>query len=134
MNIHEYAKTVIDNTNLMINVLKSKNIITINDIAYNHIILVDVTSNNISGKVVEETLFKYGILVNRNQIPNDKQSALITSGIRIGTVPLANLNYSKDDIISLGKYIAAGINGEIPQKEVFLYLIEKYHKNINISN
>lgn len=134
MNVHDYAKNVISNTNLMINVLKAENIKTINDIAHNHIILIDVISNGISGKIAEETLFKYGILVNRNQLPNDKLSALITSGIRIGTVPITNLNYSKDDIIDLGRYLAATINGEIPQEETFLYLIEKYHKHINISN
>lgn len=133
-DVHKYAKTVIDNTNLMINTLKSENIKVINDTANNHIILLDVTDNNASGKKVEETLFKYGILVNRNLIPNDKKNALITSGIRIGTVPLTNLNYSQDDIISLGKYLADVINGEIPQNRIFLHLIEKYHKSINISN
>lgn len=134
MNIHEYAKTVITNTDLMINELKSENITTLNDAACNHIILVDLTSHGISGKFAEELLFKYGMLVNRNQIPNDKQGALITSGIRIGTVPLTNLNYSKNDILTLGKYLAAVINGEAPQKDTFLYLIEKYHKSINISS
>lgn len=134
MNVEEYAKSIIDNTNLMINVLKSQNIKTINDIAENHIILVDVTTNGVSGKIAEEMLYKHGVLVNRNQIPNDKQSALITSGIRIGTVPITNLNYSNSDITILGKYLATVINGEIPQKEDFLYLIEKYHKHINISN
>lgn len=134
MDVHRYARTVIDNTNLLIDTLKSENITTINDIADNHIILIDVTPNNISGKIAEETLYKHGILVNRNQIPNDKQNALIASGIRIGTVPITNLDYSKEDIVALGKYLAAVISGEIPQKETFFYLIEKYHKSINISN
>lgn len=134
MNIYEYAKTVIDNTNLMISVLKSEKIKTINNMAHNHIILVDVISNGITGNIAEEALFKNGVLVNRNQIPNDNQNALITSGIRIGTVPITNLKYSNNDIIILGKYLAAVINGEIPQKEMFMYLIEKYHNHINISN
>lgn len=134
MNVHQYAKTVINNTNLLIDKLKSENITIINDTSYNHIILIDLTPKDLSGKKVEEILFHYGILVNRNQIPNDKQNALITSGIRIGTVPITNLNYSKDDIISLGKYLATAISGEIPPKEFFLYLIEKYHKSINTSS
>lgn len=134
MDIQEYAKSVIDNTNLMINVLKSENVKTINDIAHNHIILIDVTPNSVSGKIAEEMLFKHGVLVNRNQIPNDNKNALITSGIRIGTVPITNLDYSKKDITTLGKYLAAIINGKIPNKENFLYLIDKYHSHINISN
>lgn len=134
LNVHEYAKSVIDNTNLLINTLKSENIKTINDIAYNHIILVDLTDNKISGKIAEKILFDNGILVNRNQIPNDTQNALITSGIRIGTVPITNLNYSNEDIKNLGKYLANVINGDRPQQELFMYLIEKYHSHINISN
>lgn len=123
MNVDEYAKKVIDNTNIMINTLKSKGVSTINDIACNHIILVDLTPNNISGKAAEEILFKHGVLVNRNQIPNDKRNALITSGIRIGTVPITNLNYSKDDIILLGNYLADIVNGEMAQKDIYQYLV-----------
>ncbi len=134
INIDAYAKEVIDNTNLMINTLKAENVKTINDIAQNHIILVDLTTNELSGKNAEELLFNHGILVNRNLIPNDTQNALITSGIRIGTVPITNLNYSKNDIVNLGRYLAAVINGKIPQQEIFMHLIEKYHSNINISN
>lgn len=134
MNIEDYAKTVIQNTNIMINTLKSNDIKTINKTAFNHIILADVTPNGISGKIAEENLFSNGVLVNRNQIPNDKYNALITSGIRIGTVPLTNLNYSKEDIIILGKYIADIIMGDIPEKEILLYLLQKYHSNINTSS
>ena len=134
INIDAYAKEVIENTNLMINTLKAENVKTINDIAQNHIILVDLTTNELSGKNAEELLFNHGILVNRNLIPNDTQNALITSGIRIGTVPITNLNYSKNDIVNLGRYLAAVINGKIPQQEIFMHLIEKYHSNINISN
>lgn len=134
MNVDEYAKKVIDNTNIMINTLKFKGISTINDIACNHIILVDLTPNNISGKAAEEILFRHGVLVNRNQIPNDKRNALITSGIRIGTVPITNLNYSKDDIILLGNYLADIVNDEMAQKDIYQYLVDKYHNNINISS
>lgn len=51
INIDAYAKEVIDNTNLMINTLKAENVKTINDIAQNHIILVDLTTNELSGKM-----------------------------------------------------------------------------------
>lgn len=134
INISEYAKTVIHNANILLNELTSGNIKVINDIAYNHIILIDVAYSGATGKDIEAKLFKNGILVNRNQIPNDTQNALTASGIRIGTVPITNLNYSEDDIKKLGKYLAAFINSETPSQEIFLYLIEKYHKNINISN
>ena len=109
MNIHNYAETVIENANHLISALNANGITTVNDIAYNHIILVDVSAGGNTGRCIEELLFNYNVLVNRNQIPNDKLSALITSGIRIGTVPITNLNYSKDDIDLLGKYLASVI-------------------------
>lgn len=134
IDIREYAEKVIKNTDILLQTLISKNVATINTAAQNHIILVDAMSEGITGKNLENKLFKCGVLVNRNQIPQDKQSALITSGIRIGTVPITNLKYSKEDIEYLGEYLATIIKGEAPQQEIFSYLLKKYHKNINISN
>lgn len=134
IDTHKYAEGVLYNTSSLIRKLKSKNLAIINNDAHNHIILVDVMPKGMSGKYIEEQLFKYGVLVNRNQLPNDKLGALTTSGIRIGTVPITNLNYAQEDINYLGDYLAAIIKGENPRLEIFWYLIEKYHKNINISN
>lgn len=134
INVHDYAEQVIANTNILLQKLIAENILTINRHAKNHIILVDVTPEGTSGKITEERLFEYGILVNRNQIPKDMQNAWITSGIRIGTVPITNLKYSSEDIEYLGEYLASVIKGEIPQEEIRLYLLEKYHKKINISS
>lgn len=134
MNVQEYAEAVISNTNLVIHTLNARDIAVLNNTAHNHIILADVTPNAISGKEAETLLFENGLIVNRNQIPNDKRSALVSSGIRIGTVPITNLNYSEDDVIVLANYIADVLNHATPRKDDFIYLIEKYHKNINISN
>lgn len=51
----------------------------------NHLILIDLTSKNISGKEAEELLGRAGITVNKNAIPFDTQSRFVTSGIRLGT-------------------------------------------------
>ena len=134
IDICGYAKKVIDNTHFLLRELNLQGLTTINSSACNHIILVDLSKNKQSGKDVEDRLFKHGILVNRNLIPNDTQSALITSGIRIGTVPITNLDYEKSDIINLGKYIASVIKGDLPQQEIFSHLIKIYHANINVFN
>lgn len=134
INVHEYAEKVIQNTNILLQKLIAENVVTINTVAHNHIILVNTMSEGITGRDMEESLFKYGVLVNRNQIPKDTQNALITSGIRIGTVPITNLNYSKEDIEYLGEYLVSIIKGETPSKKIFSYLLKKYHEKINISN
>ena len=51
----------------------------------NHLMLVDVFSRGISGKVAEETLGKAGITVNKNAIPFDQNPPMVASGIRVGT-------------------------------------------------
>ncbi|NIR53071.1 serine hydroxymethyltransferase [candidate division KSB1 bacterium] len=55
----------------------------------NHLVVVDVISNGITGLVAEKALEDCNIVVNKNRIPGDQQSAFITSGIRIGTNSLA---------------------------------------------
>ena len=90
MNVNEYAKNVIHNTNLVINELKSNDISTINNIAYNHIILVDTMHSGFSGKFVEETLLNmvyWLIEIKYLMIKN----ALITSGIELGRFQLPTL-------------------------------------------
>ena len=55
---------------------------------------MDLRESSFTGKEAEELLLKQHILVNRNQLPNDRRSANITSGIRIGILTLATLNMS----------------------------------------
>ncbi|HOI94958.1 MAG TPA: serine hydroxymethyltransferase [Syntrophobacter fumaroxidans] len=55
----------------------------------NHLMLVDLTPQGMTGRVAEETLDKSGITVNKNSIPFDQQKPQVTSGIRIGTAALA---------------------------------------------
>ena len=134
IDIQSYANNVIRNTNIMIQELANQNLTLVNSSAHNHIILIDVSALNQTGKDIEGILLQNGILANRNQLPNDKKNALITSGIRLGTVPITNLDYRKEDILILSKYLSSIIKGEKISQDILLYLIDKYHKNINISN
>jgi len=51
----------------------------------NHLMLVDLRSKGVTGKVAERVLDEVGITVNKNMIPNDPEKPLVTSGIRVGT-------------------------------------------------
>ena len=74
------------------------------------------------------------MLVNKNQIPFDSLSPHITSGIRFGTTCITNLNYSDDDTACLADCISDLLLHQNVKKEVLKYIIDKYHKCINISN
>ncbi len=55
----------------------------------NHIVVLDVASRGLTGFVAERALEESGIIVNKNRIPGDKKSAVVTSGVRLGTNTLA---------------------------------------------
>lgn len=71
----------------------------------NHLILVDLTSKNITGKAAEQTLEKAGITVNKNMVPFDTKSPFVTSGIRIGTPALTTRGMKEKEMIMIGDLI-----------------------------
>ncbi len=93
----------------------------------NHLILVDLTKRGISGKLAEKALEKAGITVNKNMVPFDDRSPLITSGIRIGTPALTTRGMSEDAMRRIADFIdralgdpknddrLGGIRGEVQE-------------------
>lgn len=71
----------------------------------NHLLLVDLTSRDITGKEAETALDKAGITVNKNTIPFETRSPFITSGIRLGSAALTTRGFNEDDFRRAGKYI-----------------------------
>ena len=72
----------------------------------NHLMLVDVFSRGITGKVAEAALDRAGITVNKNTIPYDTNSPMVASGIRIGTPALTTRGMREKDMEEVGKLIA----------------------------
>lgn len=134
ININSYAQKVISNTELFIYFLNKYGIDIVYPKSTTHIILINLSNLKITGKDAELLLFKNKILVNRNQIPNDTLGPLTTSGIRIGTVGITNLEYTQEDIKKLAIIIANLLKYKIFDKDAYQFLLHKYHQNINISN
>ncbi len=63
----------------------------------NHLMLIDLRSKGVTGKVAEETLGKADITVNKNMVPFDTQSPMVTSGMRIGTAAITTRGFSEAD-------------------------------------
>jgi len=76
----------------------------------NHLILVDLRPQNITGKDAEKLLDKIGVTVNKNAIPYDPTSPFVTSGIRIGTAALTSRGMKEADMEIVGDIIAMVIN------------------------
>jgi len=105
-----YAQNIVDNAKTMSNELLSKDYRLISGGTDTHVILIDLTNKNITGKSAEKALEKAGITVNKNMIPFDKRSPFITSGIRIGTPAITTRGMSSDEMALIVQLIDDIIN------------------------
>jgi len=100
----EYTAQVIYNAKRLASQLIDRGYDIISNGTDNHLMLVDLRSKQITGKIAEEALDKAGITVNKNAVPYDDKSALITSGIRIGTAAVTTRGmkeHAMDEIAEL---------------------------------
>ncbi len=67
----------------------------------NHLMLIDLRSKNLTGKLAEETLIKADITINKNMVPFDTQSPMVTSGMRIGTPAVTTRGMKEKDVIKV---------------------------------
>ena len=105
-----YAQNIIDNSKTMANELLSKDYKLISGGTDTHVILIDLTNKNVTGKSAEKALEKAGITVNKNMVPFDKRSPFITSGIRVGTPAITTRNMKTDEMKKIAKLIDMVIN------------------------
>ncbi|HQY52769.1 MAG TPA: serine hydroxymethyltransferase [Ignavibacteria bacterium] len=93
-----YCEQVIKNAQAFANKLIAMDYKVISGGTDNHLMLVDLRNKNISGKAAEEALDHVGITCNKNSVPFDDKSPLVTSGIRIGTPALTTRGMNENDM------------------------------------
>lgn len=71
----------------------------------NHLMLIDLRSKNLTGKIAEGALIKADITINKNMVPFDTQSAMVTSGMRIGTAAITTRGFKEKDMEAIASYI-----------------------------
>lgn len=102
----EYQLQVIKNIKRLEKVLKEEGIRLVSNGTDNHLLLLDVKNSvGITGKKAEEVLDKINITVNKNTIPNDLESPMVTSGIRIGSPAMTTRGFKEEEFAILGKII-----------------------------
>ncbi|MFN7490268.1 MAG: serine hydroxymethyltransferase [Chryseotalea sp.] len=67
----------------------------------NHLMLIDLRSKNLTGKIAEESLIKADITINKNMVPFDTQSPMVTSGMRIGTPAITTRGMKEKDVVKV---------------------------------
>lgn len=93
-----YAQNIINNAKTMANAFLDKGYKLISGGTDTHVVLIDLTNKQVSGKIAEKTLEKAGITVNKNMIPFDTKSPFITSGIRVGTPAITTRGMGYDEM------------------------------------
>ena len=76
----------------------------------NHLVLVDVRGQNLTGKVAEQMLDEIGITCNKNTIPFDPASPFVTSGIRLGTAAVTTRGFKEEDMLEVAAIIGLVLN------------------------
>jgi glycine hydroxymethyltransferase len=101
-----YASQIVANAKALANELQSKGFRLVSGGTDNHMILVDVASRGVTGKVAEEALDRAGITINKNKIPFDTRPPMDPSGVRIGTPALTTRGMLEPEMRKIGAWIA----------------------------
>lgn len=115
----QYAQAVIDNAKRLGEKLVSEGVNLVSGGSDNHLLLLDLRTLGLTGKVAEEALDDVGITTNKNTIPFDPESPFVTSGIRIGTAAVTSRGLDLEAMDELGELIALTLkNVDNQQKKV----------------
>ncbi|KEZ49071.1 serine hydroxymethyltransferase [Metabacillus indicus] len=105
-----YASNIIANANRLAEGLKSQGLNLVSDGTDNHLILIDVRSLGLTGKVAEKVLDDVGITVNKNTIPFDPESPFVTSGVRIGTAAVTSRGFGLEDMDEIASIMVLALS------------------------
>jgi glycine hydroxymethyltransferase len=100
-----YAQQIIENAKRLGEGLKKEGFTLVSDGTDNHLILLDVRSTGLTGKIAEHVLDEIGITVNKNAIPYDPEKPFVTSGIRIGTAAVTSRGFGLEDMDEIAAII-----------------------------
>lgn len=101
----QYAAAIVQNAQALSAALAAGGLRIVSGGTDNHLMLVDVRPIGLTGKAAEAALHAAGIVVNKNTIPNDPESPMVTSGIRIGTPAITSRNMSASDMETVAGFI-----------------------------
>jgi len=106
----QYQEQVVKNAGALAGYLKDAGFDLVSGGTDNHLMLLDLTKKNITGKDAEIALDKAGITVNKNGIPFDTKPPTVTSGIRIGTPALTTRGMIEEDMLAVAEAITAALD------------------------
>ena len=107
-----YMEQVVRNAKALCNGLKSRGVKIVSGDTDNHLMLVDLSGTDISGKELEKRLDDAHVTANKNTIPNDPRSPFVTGGVRLGTPAVTTRGMKEEDMDKIAEIIAMVIESE----------------------
>ena len=104
-DFYEYAVRVQANAQAMANAFTDRGYSIISGGTDNHLMLIDLRSKGLTGKLAENTLIKADITINKNMVPFDDKSPMVTSGMRVGTAAMTTRGLNESDMEQIVVYI-----------------------------
>ncbi|MBQ9313647.1 MAG: hypothetical protein IJ571_03210 [Ruminococcus sp.] len=128
IDINEYVNTIMKISQKFVEIFVSYGIKIYTSGTDTHLILIDLRNEEITGQQCESLLCQEHILVNRNQLPNDKRNAFDASGIRLGVLTLATINMSCNDYSSVAEIIAQTVvKKQIVDNSTAIEIMKRYN-------
>jgi glycine hydroxymethyltransferase len=123
-----YSQQVVKNAQALAKALMDKGFKLVTGGTDNHLLLLDLSDREITGKAAEISLDRAGITVNKNTVPNEKRSPFVTSGIRIGTPALTTRGMKESEMQIIAGWITKVL--ENPDQEAQLLKIKDEAKEL----
>lgn len=105
----DYILQVKKNAEVMANSFTSLGYKIISGGTDNHLMLIDLRSKGLTGKIAEATLGKADITINKNMVPFDDKSPFVTSGMRIGTAAITTRGFKENDMHRIVEFIDSSL-------------------------
>lgn len=124
-----YQEQVVKNAKALCEGLQKRGVKIVSGATDNHLMLVDLTDSDISGKELEKRLDDAHVTCNKNTIPNDPRSPFVTSGVRLGTPAVTTRGMMEEDMDAIAEIIAMVIQDENSvekAREMVKVLTDKY--------
>ena len=125
----EYQAQIIKNANALANALMERGFDIVSGGTDNHLMLVDLSQEDVTGKELEKRLDMAHITCNKNTIPNDPRSPFVTSGVRLGTPAVTTRGMKEEDMEVIAEAIVLVLRDEVnieKAKELVEGLTKKY--------
>jgi glycine hydroxymethyltransferase len=114
----QYIVQVAKNAKAMADAFVAKGYKIISGGTDNHLMLIDLRSKNLTGKIAEESLIKADITINKNMVPFDTQSPMVTSGMRIGTPAITTRGFKEKDVVRVVELIDEALKKPADEKHL----------------